>query len=86
MAQYIEKMTAIRAVEDCKAFTGDTKRPFIYAKKILDSLESVEAVPVKLGHWIQYPTSEKCSSCGYVRINGRAFEFRYCPMCGAKMR
>ena len=57
----------------------------------VNSIPTVDAVPVKNGHWIRINGERafvrftmKCSECGAVgRMNGKLF--LYCPNCGAKM-
>ena len=56
---------------------------------ILEKMPTVDAVPVRHGHWIFNPkdaiemmfTVPKCSECGAESPNGG----NYCPNCGAKM-
>ena len=43
--------------------------------------EVVEAVPVVHGEW-KWSHGGECSECGFHNSN---FDYRYCPMCGAKM-
>lgn len=56
----------------------------------IDSLPTVDAEPIRHGHWIHWifnPKDEmmftlpKCSECGAESPNGG----NYCPYCGAKM-
>ena len=67
------------------------------AIKIVDSMPTVEAQPVKRGKWEWEPgyvgTLAKCSVCGLdpsgfysLPINqiGRLPEYKYCPNCGAE--
>lgn len=45
---------------------------------------TVDAVPIKHGKWIEYPTADgmnQCSACGVLRF----VESNYCPNCGAYM-
>ena len=61
-----------------------------YEIKDLDDVPTIEAEPIRHGHWIYkeygYPTAlafYTCSVCGHVQgldINN------YCPNCGAKMK
>ena len=54
----------------------------------INNAPTVDAVPVKHGHWIGKPlagySTVKCSACGsaFVENNGK---WKYCPDCGAKM-
>lgn len=50
----------------------------------LDEAPTVDAVPVRHGHWVYTPTSPfgfTCSECGIEMCR-----FNYCPNCGADMR
>lgn len=56
---------------------------------IVDQQPTVDAVPVRHGHWIFNPkdaiemmfTLPKCSECGAESADGG----NYCPNCGARM-
>lgn len=57
----------------------------------IDAAPTVEAVPVRHGHWIEKIDAEAkdstrrrfyCSVCGKWQTYGRT---NYCPNCGAKM-
>ena len=56
---------------------------------LVDEVPTVDAEPVKHGHWIFNPkdaiemmfTLPKCSECGAESADGG----NYCPNCGAKM-
>lgn len=58
-------------------------------KEAIERMPTVEAEPIKHGHWIFNPkdaiemmfTLPKCSECGAESPNGG----NYCPNCGAKM-
>ena len=43
---------------------------------------TVDAEPVKHGHWLQMMGHAYCSMCGY---KGSPIITNYCPNCGAKM-
>ena len=54
-------------------------------KHMIADAPTVDAVPVKHGKWIEYPTADgmnQCSACGVLRFG----ESYYCPNCGADMR
>lgn len=69
----------------------------IYAKRMLDHMETVDAVPVVHGRWISWekagnfvpsPDRHECSVChdaAQVLVNGFELLSDYCPNCGAKM-
>lgn len=56
---------------------------------MIDDMPTVEAEPVRHGHWKKlYTNNYKCSVCGsWWTDNGDTYliEFNYCPNCGAKM-
>lgn len=62
------------------------------AKHILESLPTVDAVPVVHGHWIKFGVSDKdgnhqyrCSVCECEEIHSPLVKVSYCWNCGAKM-
>lgn len=62
---------------------GDTIKAF------LRTAPTVEAEPIRHGHWVNgFNSPLKCSSCGIVnRANEITLrtDFKFCPYCGAKM-
>lgn len=58
-------------------------------KSEIDSLPTVDAVPVVHGHWTRIINPRdgydcfQCSSC--KRVDLELMEYDYCPRCGAKM-
>ena len=60
----------------------------------LKKLPTVDAEPVRHGHWIEgnnfHWYSNSCSCCGYTRttdIKSNGWnQWKYCPNCGAAMR
>ena len=58
-------------------------------KEMIDDAPTVDAEPVRHGHWINdFSSPLKCSSCGIVsKANEFTLrtDFKYCPYCGAKM-
>lgn len=57
---------------------------------IVDSQPTVDAAPVRHGRWISRPAPSNsycgyliCSNCG-EEVND-AYEYNYCPHCGARM-
>ena len=62
-------------------------------KDELENAPPVDAEPVRHGHWIEgnnfHWYSNSCSCCGYTRttdIKSNGWnQWKYCPMCGAKM-
>lgn len=53
-------------------------------REMIDMMPTVDAVPVRHGKWIEYPTADgmnQCSECGVLRFG----ESNYCPNCGARM-
>lgn len=62
-------------------------------KEAFERVPTVDAEPVRHGHWIEgnnfHWYSNSCSCCGYTRttdIKSNGWnQWKYCPMCGAKM-
>lgn len=52
-------------------------------KVVFDDFPTIDAVPVKCAKLVNPNPFGECSICGYL-IDVRE-EYRYCPMCGAKM-
>ena len=54
-------------------------------KEAIERVPTIEAEPIRHGHW-DNPTvfAGTCSVCGYA-ILGVIDDFKYCPVCGAKM-
>lgn len=47
----------------------------------IKDLPAVDAAPVVHGEW-KWSHGGECSECGFNNSN---FDYRYCPMCGARM-
>lgn len=65
---------------------------------MLEDAPTIDAAPVRHGHWIEYGENEDgthnicCSICdGFIKSKGHANscytrnKYRYCPNCGARM-
>ena len=62
-----------------------------HTEKDVTRLLSLPIAQPKTGRWIYTPgMNEKCSACGQYfplsYFNGRPFDIKYCPHCGAKMK
>lgn len=60
------------------------------APTIEPTLQRVESVEIKRGHWITWFENEdvrqaKCSECGMMFTLGKGRDIHYCGNCGAKM-
>lgn len=57
------------------------------AKDILERTPTVDAVPVRHGHWVGIDDEPyevwECDRCGYTYESEH--RYNYCPNCGAKM-
>ena len=56
----------------------------------IDHMATVDADPVKHGHWITWFENEdvrqaKCSECGMMFTLGKGRDIHYCGNCGAYM-
>ncbi len=94
MNDYRKYINALRqcAKEHEKDFTGTgCIRVSNLCNDTADLLESLEAEPVRHGHWKPFDEDEyTCSVCGniFVTMDGEhplSNGFKYCPFCGAKM-
>ena len=61
-----------------------------WMKEILDKAPTVDAKPVRHGHWIVEWESDdtrmlRCSKCRMVFNVGKGRDGNYCPECGARM-
>ena len=54
----------------------------------LEEVPTVEAEPVRHGHWIEKDDECECPFCGkaWNYIDNCTETFNYCPNCGAKMQ
>ena len=81
---------------DANRLRFEASRLFRKDSRILDEIDSlvclmptVEAVEVKHGRWnidkSFMPFISTCSQCGATYTVDGAFDWNYCPHCGAKM-
>lgn len=74
---FIEKLAHVPMVQDA-------------IKKAMDTMPTVDAVPVRHGRWISRPAPSN-SYCGYLICSNcgeevsDADEYNYCPNCGVRM-
>lgn len=88
MAEYIERIDAIKAVNKQNAFT-------MTRVALIDSLNSIPAADVATvvhGRWVfETATANtlsriKCDICGWWTLDPSVDNsYKYCPNCGAKM-
>lgn len=59
----------------------------IAIENYVDEMPTIEAEPIRHGHWIKEPDYDyQCSECGaYVGGGDIPKVFRYCPNCGSRM-
>lgn len=76
----------------CKEGNCNNCRHAVVRKGEIDIIATVEAEPVRHGHWKRYDMDiaehpHHCSCCGWsnYRIDRYVEEFKICPNCGAKM-
>ena len=95
MSDYISKAEAVEWLKEAKdagcidRYSNGIRRDhFDEAIETIESIPTVDAVPVRHGKWLPreasvlYPFWERytCSECGK-----HSDDTRYCPNCGAKM-
>ena len=52
----------------------------------IDNAPTVEAKPVRHGHWVRKGLLFHCSACSYGAFKSDfVYGARYCPICGARM-
>ena len=61
----------------------------ITLEELIDDAPTIDAVPVRHGHWIPGNTPDAfwvCSYCGFPSEAHGAFKlYKYCPQCGTLM-
>lgn len=61
----------------------------VFYKDDVDNAPTVEAEPIRHGHWIEEKSigdcCYKCSNCGFIRDAYLLEIENYCPNCGARM-
>lgn len=94
MADYMERETAIKAIEkaDCAVIADDAEScKTDYLREIIKSVPAADVALVVHGRWSDAgfgelpkhaPYGWACSACGGISFNN---EYIYCPNCGAKM-
>ena len=82
-----EYMEQYKIVDTERVYTNGAELvPIFRMKQWFEHLPSVEAEPVRHGHWIANNYfSMKCDQCGYSISDWRWAESKYCPNCGARM-
>lgn len=65
----------------------DTRRSLLSMISRIKEAPTIDAEPVRHGHWIIRGGDMWCSECGYedVTENGEPEDYHYCPHCGTKM-
>lgn len=81
-------------LEPIQVYRGDVFCRMVFMADI-DNAPTVDAEPIRHGHWIQREKCEdyesthdyryECSNCGYSDIHDSTIEVPYCWHCGAKM-
>ena len=83
----------LNEVAEFQAASSDTKVVYMVeglyeATEIIDEAPTVDAVEMVHGRWLSEMHSNSnngtCSVCGSYE-HAYAFEWKYCPFCGAKM-
>ena len=75
-----------------KCANREARRAYSVAIDIVADADTIEAEPVRHGHWIEKITTIKCSNCGKeyndeirCMCYGEDAELKRCPCCGAEM-
>ena len=90
MAEYINKSTLLKSFAPIYEHDKYTGLTFETAKQIItdhiNSFPTVDAEPVRHGHWIKNDNGTySCSECQSWIPNEQHYYARYCLHCGAKM-
>ena len=90
MAEYINKSTLLKSFAPIYEHDRYTGLTFETAKQIItdhiNSFPTVDAEPVRHGHWIRNDNGTySCSECQSWIPNEQHYYARYCLFCGAKM-
>lgn len=90
-AEFEEKHYASMLINPTPDVTQEDKRKAQIVINALKMAKTVDAEPVRHGHWIPLYSSVEsthrfqCSECGYVHIKQPYTIEKYCSACGAKM-
>lgn len=75
----------------------DAYLPIHIKELVIDEMPTIEAEPIKIGHWLPYEFGDyhwhKCSVCGkadkYIETIRNGVDLQairhFCPICGARM-
>ena len=90
MAEYINKSTLLKSFAPIYEHDRYTGLTFETAKQIItdhiNSFPTVDAEPVRHGHWIRNNNGTySCSECQSWIPNEQHYYARYCLHCGARM-
>lgn len=93
MAEYIDRETLMRDIDETVIFSGRDGRisaEMSGANKVIDRIKIcavADVAPVVHGKWIGKPIAGycniRCSECEEIYYNNG--KWNYCPNCGAKM-
>lgn len=94
MARLIDADTAYKVLTDY--YHHDTDVQHIALTLALNKVPTVEAEPVRHGHWILYENQNQddvnngnylyvCSNCNHSDLHAKTTDVPYCWYCGAKM-
>ena len=83
MDDLISRTLALEVINAVKGVAWSQSGEVLCGKMFsqIKGLPAVDAVPVVHGEW-KWSHGGECSECGFHNSN---FDYRYCPMCGAKM-
>jgi hypothetical protein len=52
-------------------------------KSVIDKMPTIEAEPIRRGHWIDTGSGQECSVCHEIQYGYDNYRY-YCPYCGAQ--
>lgn len=94
--ELIYKHSVVQYINDFYRPLGLTDKAMEAIVSAVEITPSVEAEPVRHGHWMPYENQNQddvnnfnylyvCSNCNYSDIHAKTAEVPYCWHCGAKM-
>ena len=90
MTRYIDADALIKKWENVHSNDMGFAMAIIGAINDVKKAPTIDAVPVRHGHWIKEFENEdgrnlRCSECRMVFFVGKGRDGNYCPECGARM-
>lgn len=87
MTDSISRQAALKGLEDLNIaswyeYNEHSNEAYHEIKQMLETLPTVDAVPVRHGKWVLDVSLWYCSECG---LSYSYNDYAFCPNCGARM-